>query len=66
MNPFEYLEQSVRYSNKVAKNIQDDFPTYISATTDFKHSAEQNDWISFCERGEPEPSRGTNEVRGEQ
>lgn len=34
MTPVEYLEQSVRYSNKVAKNIQDDFPAYISATTD--------------------------------
>lgn len=44
LTPAEYLEQSVRYANKVAKqNIKDDFPPYISSVTDhnnFDASAE--------------------------
>lgn len=35
MSPAEYLEQSLRYANKVAKlSPKDRFPAYISATTD--------------------------------
>lgn len=34
MTPEEYLDQSVRYADKVAKVSKDNFPPYISATTD--------------------------------
>ncbi|MCM1003226.1 MAG: hypothetical protein NC408_02675 [Candidatus Gastranaerophilales bacterium] len=53
MTPLEYLEQSVRYADKAAKIKKDNFPPYISATTDHNNFEASQEVIAMI-ADEPE------------
>lgn len=63
MSPIEYLEQSVRYADKVAKVKQDSFPAYVSATTDHNNFEASQEVIAMI-ADEPEKYKNFRFVAG--